>query len=244
VIELSGPSFANTDARLVCLQALRLGMTHAIVFDSDGNVTEPSDVLRKRPLIVERSLFETVEPYHSQMLLASQAELKNEGILLGREPAAVLEMTIKDAWGEAVPADESVLLRRVEQMCKFGIVVVSDFPLGYLLIDYLRRQTTEPIRFVLGVATLAQILHDHFYGALAGGLLEGVGKLLAANVKLYAYPMPADRFRQAMAGAGEDAIAGELAGGLVTADDLRPTPPADHLYHYLRAADWIRPLSP
>ena len=120
---------------------------------------------------------------------------------------------------------------------------MSDFPLAYLLIDYLRRQTTEPIRLVVEVATLAQILHDRFYGALAGGLLEGVGKLLAANVKVYAYPMPADRFRQATAGA-ERTTTSQTAENLVTADDILPTPPADHLYRYLRAADWIRPLSP
>ncbi len=242
-IELSGPSFANTDARLVCLQALRRGMTHAIVFDPSGKVTEPSHVLRKRPLIVQRDRFETVEPYQPQMLRASEAELKKEGILLGREPAAVLEMTIKDAWGEAAPGDESLLLRRVEQICTLGTVVVSDFPLPYLLIDYLRRHTTEPIRMVVGVATLAQILHGRFYTALAGGLLEGVGKLLAANVKVYAYPVSADRFQQAMAGTGDNAITGESAEKLVTADDILPAPPADHFYRYLRAADWIRPLS-
>jgi len=244
VIELTGPSFANTDARLVCLQALRRGMTHAIVFDSSGKVTEPANVLRKRPLIVERGRFESVEPYQQQMLRASEAELRQEGILLGREPAVVLEMTIEDAWGEAAPRDESLLLRRVEQICPLGATVVSDFPLPYLLIDYLRRHTTEPIRMVVGVAALAQVLHDRFYAALAGGLLEGVGKLLAANVKLYVYPMPADRFRQAMAGTGDNAITGESAGNLVTADDILPAPPADHFYRYLRAADWIRPLSP
>ena len=244
VIELSGPSFASTDARLVCLQALRRGMTRAIVFDSSGKVTEPSSMLRKRPLIVQRSRFETVEPYQPQMLRASAVELKKEGILLGREPVVVLEMTIKEASGEAASDDESLLLRRVEQICKLGSVVVSDFPLAYLLIDYLRRQTTEPIRLVVEVATLAQILHDRFYGALAGGLLEGVGKLLAANVKVYAYPMPADRFRQATAGAEKIATIGQSAGNLVTADDILPAPPADHLYRYLRAADWIRPLSP
>jgi hypothetical protein len=97
---------------------------------------------------------------------------------------------------------------------------------------------------VVGVATLAQIRRDRFYGVRAGGLLEGVGKLLAANVKVYVYPMPADRFREAMAGTGDDAIAGEPAGDLVTADDILPAPPADHFYRYLRAADWIRPLSP
>jgi len=244
VIELSGPSFANTDARLVCLQALRRGMTHAIVFDSSGKVTEPSNVVRKRPLIVARDRFETVDPNQPQMLQASGAELKQEGVLLGREPAAVLEMTIKDAWGEAAPGDESLLLLRVGQICKLGTVVVSDFPLPYLLIDYLRRHTTEPIRLVVGVATLAQILHDRFYGALAGGLLEGVGKLLAANVKVYVYPMPADRFRQAMAGTGDNATTSESGGKLVTADDILPAPPVDHFYRYLRAADWIRPLRP
>jgi hypothetical protein len=56
--------------------------------------------------------------------------------------------------------------------------------------------------------------------------------------------MPADRFRQAMAGMGDSAITGESPGKLVSADDILPAPPADHFYRYLRAADWIRPLSP
>jgi hypothetical protein len=243
VIEFNGPVFASADARLICLKALQRGMTHAIVFDSAANVTEPSNVLRKRPLIVERGRFATVEPYQPQMLTASEAELQKEGIPLGRDPAAVLEMSIRNAWDQAAPDDEAILLERVERLSKLGTVIVSDFPPYYLLVDYLRRYTTEPIRMVVGVATLAQLLHNRFYAALAGGMLEGVAKLLAANVKVYAYPMPAEAFRHAMSGTDDAAIAGETTGEMVAADDIHPQPPVNHFYRYLREADWIRPVS-
>lgn len=243
VIKLDGPAFDGADARQLCLKALRRRMCRAIVFDSSAQVTEPSNVLRKRPLIVERGRFETVEPYQPQMLLASEAQLRREGIPLERDPACVLEMSIRSAWGDAAPEDESVLLDRVLRIHQMGTVIVSGFPLNYLLIDYLRRHTREPIRLVAGVATLAQILHHRFYGELAGGMLEGVAKLLAANVKVYAYPMPAEAYRQAMSGTDDTALAGEAAGELVTADDIHPEPPVNHFYRYLREADWIVPVT-
>jgi hypothetical protein len=59
-----------------------------------------------------------------------------------------------------------------------------------LLTEYLRRFTAEPVRFVMGGSLLARILEERSYRELPGRLLEGLGKLLAANVKIYAYPMP------------------------------------------------------
>src|SRR5688500_9180638 len=52
VIEVSGPAFPDADPRRACLEALRRGMCHAIVFDTAGRIAEPAAVLRKRPLVV------------------------------------------------------------------------------------------------------------------------------------------------------------------------------------------------
>ena len=56
VLELTGPVFAGADSRLWCLDLLRVGMSHALVFDSNAQVVEPSTPFHKRPLIVQRTL--------------------------------------------------------------------------------------------------------------------------------------------------------------------------------------------
>ena len=49
VLELTGPVFAGADSRLWCLDLLRMGMSHALVFDSKAQVVEPATPFRKRP---------------------------------------------------------------------------------------------------------------------------------------------------------------------------------------------------
>jgi hypothetical protein len=244
VIELAGPAFEGQDARLWGLAALRRQMARALVFEKGtARLTEPSNVLRKRPLLVERGRFETLEPFHVDMMRASERQLRSEGLPLPRDPIAVFEMTIDPAAG-AETADDAALLARIRALSAIGPVIVTDFPQTYLLVGYLRRHTAEPIRLAVGVSSLARLLHERFYEALPGSLLQGLGQLLATNVRVYAYPMPVEAFRSSTAGSPDmqQAIPHE-GSDLVAADDLRPKPPLNHLYRYLRDAEWVVPLA-
>jgi hypothetical protein len=241
VIELGGPLFAGIDARTWCLQALRRGMCHAVVFDSNGMPVEPATPLRKRALIVERGRFEVIASYQADMLRAADQALRGEDGAPKRETASIAEMTLRDATGAAPPGDAE-LLARVDRLAQLGTVVVSDLGPYYLLIGYLRRYTADPIRVVLGVPAMANLLAERFYDALPGSLLEGLGKLLDQDVKIYIYPVPRDATRAAL---GEEVASRVLAPGpspIVTADDLLPTPPLDILLRYLRAAGWVVPI--
>src|ERR1700733_7237827 len=79
VLELSGPVFAGADSRLWCLSLLRAGMSRALVFDSVANVVEPATPLRKRPLIVQRTLHGHAGPSASEAIQAARQELATEG---------------------------------------------------------------------------------------------------------------------------------------------------------------------
>src|ERR1700733_3094251 len=79
VLELSGPVFAREDSRLWCLDLLRTGMSHALVFDSKAQVVEPATPLRKRPLIVQRTLHGHAGPSASEAIQAARQELATEG---------------------------------------------------------------------------------------------------------------------------------------------------------------------
>ena len=243
ILELTGPAFAGSDSRLWCLQMLRREMARAIVFDKQIQLVEPTSVLRKRPLVVERGQFKTVEPFYQKTLVASHRQLAHEGVRLDRDAVSVLEMTVSNVSGVEAPSDAEILAR-VKSVSELGTVIVSRFAEGYRLAEYLRRYTQEPIRFAGGTSQLARILVERFYHELPGQLLEGLGKLLAENVKLYAYPMPVDEVLKDLTSDADRFRVTPSAAGLVGADDLHPAPPVNHLYKYLREAGWIIPLAP
>ena len=142
-----------------------------------------------------------------------------------------------------VSCDETLaapeMLACIQQLTPRGFVIVTDYPETYLLSGYLRRHSTEPVRFIMGVAAAAKTLHEAFYQALPGTLLEGLGRLLATNVKLYVAPMPREAFNAAVGDLSGTLTVKESGKSLVTLDDLMPSIPNLHLFEYLRASGRI-----
>jgi hypothetical protein len=56
-IKFSGPAFPGIDNRLVSLQLVERALTHAATFTAGGEVVQPSQVLHKKPILVERERF-------------------------------------------------------------------------------------------------------------------------------------------------------------------------------------------
>lgn len=240
-LELGGPAFAGVDSRLWCLELLPLGMSHAIVFDSKAQVMEPSSALRKRPLIALRGTVGNAGVFTPEILEASRKQLLAEAIATQHDPAVVLELSIHSI-GSANEFAASEMLVHVEQLGALGTVIVTDYAEGYHLIGYLRRYTTEPIRLIVGISLLMKVMQEKFYQALPGALLEGLGRLLAANVTIWVAPMAVDPFLAALGGLPEGFVLTPSPSGLVSMDDVVPKPPIDQLYGYLRAAGRIVPL--
>jgi hypothetical protein len=57
MMKLAGPAFAGLDNRLLSLQLVERGLTDATMFTASGEVVQPSEVLYKRPILVERGSF-------------------------------------------------------------------------------------------------------------------------------------------------------------------------------------------
>jgi hypothetical protein len=243
VLDFTGPAFVGQDPATWCLELLRRGMASAIMFDREFRVVEPASTLRKRPLIVDRGRFETVEAFHGAMLESAGRALRAEGVPLSREPQAVLELAIHPAIDDDA-ADDATLLARVRDMLKLAPALVSALPEGFRLVPYLSRYTSEPIRLVGGVTLLARTLQAQFYDALPGTLLEGLGRLFASNVTFYVYPMPREAIISAIGAATDRVRVPDVAKAMISSDDLIVSPPMNHLYRYLREAGRIVPIDP
>ena len=112
------------------------------------------------------------------------------------------------------------------------------------MLRYLRRLSLEPLRFILTVATVVKTLDESFYRDLPGTLLEGIGRLLAADVKIYVAPMSYEAFCAALEdlpGAVEHWHQGR---GPVTLDTLAPSPPTSFLLDYLHGSGRLAALAP
>jgi hypothetical protein len=92
------------------------------------------------------------------------------------------------------------------------------------------------LRFILTVATVVKTLDESFYRDLPGNLLEGIGRLLSANVKAYVAPMSYEAFRSALEDRPGAAEHWHQGRGLVTLETLTPAPPTVFLLDYLRGS--------
>jgi len=241
LLEVSGPGFAGWDSRVLCLELLRKGMTEAVVFDRAKQVVEPSTPLRKRPLLVQRTLHETPGMYAGEMMEAARQQLLAEGKQAAREPGTVVELTTRNYDGGADPGSAE-LLTRVQQLPPCDAVVVTRYLEGYWLVNYLRRHTSEPIRLVLGIAGLLRLWEGGVYTESPGALLEDFGRLLYTDVTIYVAAMKMEPFVAALGGLPSGFVMESAESGTMTLEDFLPKPPLDHLFRYLRGAGRVVPL--
>ncbi len=248
VAELNGPGFSHKlNARQIGLRLVRGNFASAVMFPAEGGeLAQPSDLLRKRPVVLERGAFSTPQSVNALDLSPAQRMLIEEaatsGAKLEREPVCICEMTTRPVRGEAPVDDE--FARRIDALRARGVpVMVTSYSESYRLTDYLRRHTSEPIRFAIGASTVVELLRATHYENLIGGLLEALGKLFADNVRIYVRSMPAEVFRQRLARVNLNAAEFCAAGrDPITTADLRFPPPVEHLYRYLIEQRFLLPF--
>ncbi|MFC1997143.1 TonB-dependent receptor [Chloroflexota bacterium] len=242
-IDCQGPAFENIDHHSACIKLVRLGLAHAVVFHPDKGVVEPLSVLYKRPVVIERGSFRSARPIFAQMLEHSAQQLAEETPETGRDPVALLEISIHNLLAK-ITENDTELIERVERLNELGqCVMISDFRENFQLTEYLIRFTKAPIRLVMGIATLVQLFQETYYETLDGGIVEAMGRLIARNVRIYAYTMSAERFKRRLASFELDHSFWDYPeSGPVTVDNILPKSHLQHLYIYLREIKAFIPL--
>ena len=130
----------------------------------------------------------------------------------------------------------------IEQLAPFGTVVVTNYPVGYRVLDYLRRYTAEPVAVIVWISMFLKIMEDHVIPALPGAVLEYLGRLLLTDVTIHVAPMSKESLVAGLGGLPEGLLRETPGRDLLTLDDFLPKPPLDHLFRYLRAAGRVLPL--
>ncbi|HXK59124.1 MAG TPA: TonB-dependent receptor [Acidobacteriota bacterium] len=223
MIQFSGPAFPEIDNRLMTLQLIERGFTDVAMFSRDGKVVQAAEILYQRPVLIERGSFRPVTYASLDILEVASRVFARQLPQSSQVPVTVMEMSLRNLTGDRF--EHADFLTRVEILSRIGFAtMISNYAHFYALSEYLHRYTKVMTVFALGVPNLQQLLDPKYYTHLDGGILEGIGRLVKSNVRLYAYPS-----RNKM-------------GKLITADTLLLPSSVQMLYRYLRENQFIQPI--
>jgi hypothetical protein len=189
MIEFSGIEFRHVDNRVMSLKLVQMGLSGAAMFGPTGEVLQPSEVLRKRPVLVERGSFRPVTKVNIDMIDSAHERFAAEPEVKSDQIVELMEITMRNLLSEG-RIDLSDFLARADVLAAAGkTVLISDYFEYYRLAAYLARYTTEPIALTMGVASLLDLFSEQYYAGLEGGILEAFGRLFTKDLRIYVYPL-------------------------------------------------------
>jgi hypothetical protein len=169
------------------LQLVEQGLTEAVMFTTDGEVVQASEVLYKKPVLVERGTFRPVNNLHVDLLECSRRQFMADSPD-NANAVVLMEITMRNLL-QNVKVQPIDFLARVDALGAIGhTVLVTSHQEFYHLVDYLRRTTNCPIGIAVGMPTVQELIDPKYYSSLPGGVLEALGRLFSGPVKLYVYP--------------------------------------------------------
>jgi hypothetical protein len=199
MLKFSGPAFPNVDNRLLSLHLVQYGLTNAVMFGTGGNVLQPSEILYKKAILVERGSFRPVTHVNVDMLNCACAQFVQEPMVKGKDVVVLMEITMNNLLSDG-DLDAQDFLSRVDLLSDIGFtVLISNYSEYYRLTSYFRRYTKEMIGVAMGINNLLEVFNEKYYENLEGGILESFGRLFRNSVKLYIYPMQQVAFERYIA---------------------------------------------
>lgn len=217
MIEFSGIEFRAVDNRLIALKLVQLGLSGAAMFSTSGEVIQPSEVLYKKTVLVERGSFRPPTHVNFDMLECALQKIKEDPSMADKEVMPIFELTMRNLLAGGKDVDRRDFLARADLLAACGMtVLISDYFEYYRLAAYLSWRTKERIGIVMGVPSLIELFNEKYYTALPGGILESFGRLFKHNLKLFIYP-----------------LLDSASGTIITKDTMKVAPELSKLYGYL-----------
>src|SRR5690349_17290158 len=132
MIEFSGIAFRHVDNRVMSLRLVQLGLSNAAMFSATGEVLQPSEVLYKKPILVERGSFRPVTHVNVDMLKCANEKFVHEPNVEGKPIVQLMEITMHNLQAANSQPNGEIDLRdflaRADMLAACGkTVLVSDY---------------------------------------------------------------------------------------------------------------------
>ncbi|MBV7435349.1 hypothetical protein KRX19_09960 [Cardiobacteriaceae bacterium TAE3-ERU3] len=188
-IEFFGPYFEDEDNRCLNLHLIRSWKTRAIMFNPEGEVCVPAELLYKKNILVTRGSFKPFTKINEDMMTQGMREFAQLPGVNVDNTLMLAEITMNQLVGDNENVNDKDFVERVDQLSALGYhVMISDYVRHFRLRAYFRQFTRKQIGIVMGMDNIRQIFDEEFYRGVEGGIMEGLGKLFPDNTIVYAYP--------------------------------------------------------
>lgn len=192
MIRFSGPAHKDVDNRIMSLKLVEEGFTNAVLFTPQGEVLQIADHLYKKPVLIQRGSFNPVTKVHWDLHESGIAQIKKEFPEDADRLIVLMEITVHNLNSDS-GIDRNNFLERMDAIAQLDQpVLITNFFLFYQVRQFVQQFTKLPIRMVLGASLLDKLFQRKHYENLKGGVLEGFGRLVKGQTKLYVYPQIQD----------------------------------------------------
>jgi hypothetical protein len=190
MIQFRGIEFRGVDNRLMALKLVQIGLSGVAMFGPDREVLQPSEVLRKKAVLVERGSFRPPTHVNLDMLQTARVKFEADPAVAGKPVLALTEITMRNLLAGGADVDRRDFLARAELLAACGMtVLITDYFDYYRLAAYISERTSERIGIVMGVPSLIDLFDEKNHAQLPGGILESFGRLFKNDLRLYVYPL-------------------------------------------------------
>ncbi|MBN2669421.1 MAG: hypothetical protein JXR60_09335 [Bacteroidales bacterium] len=188
MVKMQGQNLEHIDNRLLSVKLVKNCMTNATMFDKNGDVKQPADMLYKKNVLAFRGSFRPITYAGLDMLKTSFELFRRDRMYDPENTLSMCEITVNNLLYEG-DFDEKDFLDRVDLLNAVGLnVMISNFREYYRLSQYFSQFKIQKLRIVMGVSTIFNIFNKDYYSSMKGGIMEAFGKLFYNNLKLYIYP--------------------------------------------------------
>ncbi len=245
-VDLHGPAFETWDQRALLVNLVRGGFAEAVYFPSSGSPVPPTEVIHRNSVVLAPGYFVHMDPGHAEihlrMLASGVRQLQGELGEAKTAPRGFFCLTLAPSNAKEPLPDVPDLLHRIDALrSRGGDVLLFREQELYAITDFVNRYTEEPVRFVVGLSVVIRAFEDR-YSKLGGGFLEALSRLLAQNVRIYAYPMTAADLKEAIQRISATDWQWNETDGWVSASQLRLALPQGHLYAYVLDSNFLVPI--
>jgi hypothetical protein len=245
-VDLRGPAFETWDQRELLVHLVCRGFAQAVCFPSSGPPVPPTEVIHRNAVVLAPGYFVHMDPSHAEihrrMLDSGIRQLRGE---LGEARTTVRGffcLTLAPSNTKEPPPGVPDLLQRIDALrARGGDVLLFREQELYAMTDFVNRYTEQLVRFVVGLSVVIRAFEDR-YSKLGGGFLEALSRLLAQNVRIYAYPMATADLTETIQRISTAGWKWDDTNGWVSARQLRLAPPRGHLYAYVLDSNFLVPI--
>ncbi len=188
MVRFSGHGFGMFDNRILALHLVQSGLTQSAIFCADGTVTQPADLLYKRPIVLLRGSFMPLCKIHLEMMKSVRARFMKELSAEAQSRAIdICEISLSNLLREG-SVDMLDFIDRVDALAALGkTVMVTNISRFHKLSALLDEYSKEPIAIALSIGLLNELFKEKWVDS-PGGIFLNIAQTFLNQTKLYVTP--------------------------------------------------------